>query len=205
VKNKKGVLKVNRLQKPYRKNMKIKNDLIKHFKSCKPTKYDAEKHLGIMIDVFSEGEGVMAFCDEALISKDTFYEWLKTHKEFKTAYEVIINRAGRQWETYPKTAPDFNFPYWSMIMRNRFGYGKPKVRIVKDATPLERMDAIWDGIEKGELSTQEATQLGSLVTVQNNILNGQPLESEQFKRDTREELMDKISAIQKVIDYSEGK
>lgn len=183
--------------------MKIKNDLIKHFKSCKPTKYDAEKHLGIMIDVFSEGEGVMAFCDEALISKDTFYEWLKAHKEFKAAYEVIINKAGRQWEAYPKNNPDFNFPYWSTIMRNRFGYGKPKVRIVKDATPIARMNAIWEGLEEGELSGQEATQLGSLVTVQNNILNGQSPESEPLKQYTQEEKEAQIKEMQKIIDYAE--
>jgi hypothetical protein len=185
--------------------MKTKDDFIKHYTSCKPTKYDKEKHIGILFDVFSEGEGVAAFCDEALIAKTTFYNWLKVHQEFAEAYEGATNCSQRKWEAYPKNNPDFNVPYWSIIMRNRFGYGKARVQIAKDATPLERMDAIWDGIEKGDLSTHEATQLGSLVTVQNNILNGQPLESEQFKRDTREELMDKISAIQKVIDYSEGK
>ena len=185
--------------------MITKDNFLKRCKETNQTKYEGERHLCLLFDIFSKGEGVMAFCAEALIGRQTFYDLLKVHQEFKKAYDLAINISGAWWEDYPKTNPDFNFPYWSTIMRNRFGYGKPKVRIVKDATPLARMNAIWDGLEEGELSAQEATQLGSLVTVQNNILNGQPPESEQFKRDTREELMDKISAIQKVIDYSEGK
>jgi hypothetical protein len=185
--------------------MITEDNFIKHCISCKPTKYDRERHISLMFKIFSDGKSVAAFCAEALIAKTTFYNWLEIHKEFKDAYDIMISTAQKIWEDYPKTNPDFNFPYWSTIMRNRFGYGKPKVRIVKDTTPLARMNAIWDGLGEGELSAQEATQLGSLITVQNNILNGQPPESEQFKRDTREELMDKISAIQKVIDYSEGK
>jgi predicted secreted protein len=90
-------------------------------------------------------------------------------------------------------------------MRTRFGYGKPKVRIVKDATPIARMNAIWEGLEEGELSAQEATQLSSVNTAHANILASQSPESEEFKRDTREELMEKIYAMQKVIDYSKGK
>lgn len=129
--------------------MKTKDDRVKHFKSCKPTKYDVDKHLGIMNDVFSEGGDVTAFCTQALIAKTTFYDWLKTYKEFKFAYDIMINIACEKWENYPKDIPDFNIPYWSIIMRNRFGYGKPKVRIVKDATPIARMNAIWEGLEEG--------------------------------------------------------
>lgn len=185
--------------------MKTKDNFIKHYKEGKPTKYDKEKHIGLLFDVFNKGEGVAAFLDEAVVSKQTFYDWLKAHKEFAEAYEGAINRSHRKWEAYPLKNPNFNFPYWSIIMRNRFGYGKPKVRIIKDATPIARMNAIWEGLEEGELSAQEATQLGSLVTTQNNILANQSPESEVFKRDTREELMEKIYAMQKVIDYSKGK
>ena len=183
--------------------MKTKNDRVKHFKSCKPTKYDAEKHLDIMDDVFSAGGDVTAFCTQALIAKTTFYEWLKTHKEFKFAYDIMINIACKKWEDYPKNNPDFNFPYWSMIMRNRFGYGKPKVRIVKDATPIARMNAIWDGLEEGELSAQEATQLSSVARTQAEILGNQSLELEPLKQYTQEEKEAQIKEMQKIIDYAE--
>jgi hypothetical protein len=185
--------------------MITEDDFIKRYTAGQPTKYDKKKHIGLLFNVFSEGEGVAAFLDEASISKQTFYDWLKAHPEFAKAYEGAINCSQRKWETYPKNNPDFNFPYWSMIMRTRFGYGKPKVRIVKDATPIARMNAIWEGLEEGELTAQEATQLSSVTTAHANILASQSPESEEFKRDTREELMEKIYAMQKVIDYSKGK
>ena len=59
------------------------DDFIKDCISYKPTKYDKEKHIGIMIDVFSNGEGVAAFLDEASICKQTFYNWLKAHKSLQ--------------------------------------------------------------------------------------------------------------------------
>ena len=185
--------------------MMIKDNFVKHYRAGKPTKYEEEKHIGLLFDVFSKGEGVAAFLDEAAISKQTFYDWLKAHKEFAAAYEGALNRSQRKWEAYPKDNPDFNFPYWSTIMRNRFGYGKPKVRIVKDATPIARMNAIWEGLEEGELSGQEATQLSSVATAHYNILASQSPESEQFKLETKEEIMAKVYAIQKVIDYKNGK
>lgn len=181
--------------------MKTANDFVKHYTAGRPTEYNKEKHIRILFDVFSKGEGVAAFLDEAAISKQTFYDWLKVHKEFKEAYEGALNRSQRMWELYPLNNPNFNFPYWSTMMRNRFGYGKPKIRIAKDATPLARIDSIWEGLEEGQLTGQEATQLASVVSTQANMLTDQPNESEQFKLETKEEIMAKVYAIQKVIEY----
>ena len=169
------------------------------------TKYEGEKHIRLMFNIFKEGEGVMAFCAEALIGKQTFYDWLKAHQEFKKAYDIAINIAGKQWEAMTQASPDFNFPQWSMIMRNRFGYGKPKVRIAKDATPIARMNAIWDGLEEGELTTQEATQLSSVARTQADILANQSPELEPLKQYTQEEKLAQIKEMQKLIDYAEGK
>lgn len=185
--------------------MKTKNDFVKRYTVGQPTKYDKEKHIGILFDVFKEGKGLAAFFNAASIGKRTFYNWLEVHKEFKEAYEASVYLAQEIWEDYPKNHPDFNFPYWSTIMRNRFGYGKSKVRTAKDVTPLARMNAIWDGLEEGELSGQEAAQLSSVATAHYNILTRQPPESEQFKLESNEELMAKVQELQKVIDYSEGK
>jgi hypothetical protein len=169
------------------------------------TKYEGEKHIRLMFNVFNKGEGVMAFCAEALIGKQTFYDWLKAHQEFKKAYDMAISIAGRKWDAMTQLSPDFNFPQWSMIMRNRFGYGKPKVRIAKDATPIARMNAIWDGLEEGELTTQEATQLSSVARTQADILANQKQGTEPFELESKEEIMAKVYAIQKVIDYKNGK
>ena len=190
---------------PIGKIMITEDNFLKQCKEKTRTKYEGEKHIRLMFNIFKEGEGVMAFCAEALIGKQTFYDWLKAHQEFKKAYDIAINIAGRKWDAMTQASPDFNFPQWSMIMRNRFGYGKPKVRIAKDATPIARMKAIWDGLEEGELSAQEATQLSSVARTQADILNGPPPEPEPLKQYTHEEKMAQIKEMQKIIDSAEGK
>ena len=179
--------------------------LIKHFKAGKPTKYREGEHVDLLVAIFGKGEGVMAFCAEAIITKSTFYLWLKVHAEFKYAYDVVMNVAGRQWEAYPLKDRSFNFPYWSTIMRNRFGFGKPMVRIAKDVTPLARVEAIWQSIEHGELSGQESTQFISVVKAQADILNSSSQEAEEFKLDSDEELMSKIERLEDSIEFKKWK
>ena len=185
--------------------MKTEKNFIKRFTSGKPTKYDKEKHIGLLFNVFNQGKGLAAFFNAASIGKKTFYDWLEAHKEFKEAYEAAVSLAQEIWEDYPKNDPAFNIPYWSIIMRNRFGYGKSKVRTPKDATPLARMDAIWNGLEEGELSAQEATQLSSVANTHANILVNQKQGTEPFELETKEEIMAKVYAIQKVINYKNGR
>jgi hypothetical protein len=185
--------------------MITKEEFVKHCKIGQPTKYKGEEHIGLLFEVFKRGEGMLAFCAESLISKQTFYDWLEDYKEFKDAYDIALCLCGKWWESYPLTNPDFNYPYWATIMRNRFGYGKTRVRIPKDVTPTDKINAVLSELEKGELSTQEATQLASVINTQANILLNQPQEPEQFKRDTTEQLMAKIQAIQGVLDYADRK
>lgn len=177
-----------------------KEAFIKHCKGGKPTKYEGDRHVGMLFEVFKRGEGIVAFCAEALVSKPTFYEWLKAHKEFQEAYDVAINISAKKWETEMITNPDLNFGYWSTIMRNRFGYGKPRIRKLKDAMPIERITAIFEGLEEGELTAQEATQIASVVNTQANILANQTQEPDQFKRNSPEELTEKLLLTQRVID-----
>ena len=151
-------------------NLAMKEKFLKQIASGQPTKYDKEKHIELLFDIFSKGEGVMAFCAETLISERTFYKWLHSHKEFEEAYKGVISIAGRQWEAYPlKKDPSFNFPYWSTIMRNRFGYGRPRVQVMKDASSRDRLTSVWKGLEEVALTTNEAIQITSLANIENNI------------------------------------
>ena len=169
----------------------------------RPVTYDKEKHTSLLYELFAKGKPISAFCAEANIAKSTFFEWKNIHPEFKEAYDRAINFAETYWHEMPANDPNFNFPYWVINMRNRFGFGKPKVRIVKDATPIARMNAIWEGLEEGELSAQEATQLSSVARTQAEILGNQSLELEPLKQYTQEEKMAQIEAMQKIIDYAE--
>jgi hypothetical protein len=150
----------------------MKEKLIKQVTSGRPTKYVREQHIGLLFDIFSQSEGVMAFCAEAMISQATFFNWLKKYKEFKEAYDIVINIAGRQWEKLPRENPDFNFPYWSTIMRNRFGFGKSRIHLDKEATPLEIFQVIKQALTDQEISIQDGVQLTTIAKNEADVKKG---------------------------------
>lgn len=173
----------------------MKEEFIKHITSGKPTKYDKEKHIGLLFDIFDQREGIMAFCADALISQKTFFNWLKKYKEFKEAYDIAINIAGRQWEKLPRENPDLNFPYWSTIMRNRFGFGKSRIYLDKEATPLEMFETIKQGLSDQEISTQEGVQLATIAKTEADIKTGLTEDKAEYEKQNREETKEFMAAI----------
>jgi len=145
----------------------IKEEFIKRVTSGQPTKYDKEKHRGLLFDVFNEGEGIMAFCADATIDQKTFFTWLKKHKEFGKAYEVIINYAGRKWESYPlDPTVNIEFSYWSIIMRNRFGYGKSRFNLANKKTAKEMMQAAKEHLDDNMITTKDYSTIVDSVKTQ---------------------------------------
>lgn len=139
--------------------------LKKRLKAGQPTKYDEERHLTLLAQIMNEGEDIEAFCDEAMISRPTFYTWLKTHPNFREAYDILINVAERKWKSYPLKAENFSFPYWNTIMRNRFGYGKSKIKPSKGDDPLEKIKAAWESLQESTLTVQDYTHvMNSIMT-----------------------------------------
>lgn len=176
------------------------NDFIKNIKAGRPTKYDYDIHAKMLMDIFNKALGVASFCAEAMISKKTFYNWLNTHADFKEVYDVSINISEKIWEEMPRIDKDINFPYWSMIMRNRFNYGKLRIRMPEEATPEGRINAVWKFIEDGGLTGDEISKLANLITAQVNINANQPIESTVIKRDTMEEILEKIRVTEELIE-----
>jgi len=174
------------------------DDKVKHFRCGQPTKYNEEKHIKLLMDIFDKSEGIMAFCSEALISKRIFFDWLEAHPKFKEAYEHALCTGGRRWETYPQANPEVNMVYWSAIMRNRYGYGKVRVKRPKDTTPKGRIDAIWEGAEQGEYSMDEITKLSNLAQVQANIETGSVVTNQSSVPLTTEELEREISLLKEL-------
>lgn len=181
-------------------------DFVKKMTAGRHTKYDREKHIELLYTVFSRGEGGAAFCAEALISRRTFYDWLKQHGEFKEAYDIVLNLAERIWERYPLENKDMNYPYWQSIMKNRFRYGKSSFIFSADKTPVNIINDILQGLQEGEMNAEEALKIANLATIkcelENNITSN--IQSNNVP-ETRESLLEKISKIQKVIDYFSDK
>jgi hypothetical protein len=176
---------------------KITTKLYDH--AGRPTPYDEKKHIPLLYEVFENMEGVCAFCDESLIHRRTFYNWLKAYPKFKESYEIALCRGARKWERLPLENPNISHPYWMTIMKTRFGYFKPKVDIKPNATPNEKLEAVWEGIREGELSAQEATQLASVAVVQSNIENNKVDDDNPFTAQTSEEIREKAEALEQLL------
>ena len=180
--------------------MMIKDNFVKHYRAGKPTKYEEEKHIGLLFDVFSKGEGVAAFLDEAAISKQTFYDWLKAHKEFAAAYEGALNRSHRQWEAYPLNNAGFNFPYWSMIMRTRFGFGKSRFKLSDKKNAKEMMQAAKEHLDEDKITVHDYIAIVNSAKTQ-AIIDGEcPDEEKVYRPSTREELLEKKALLEGIVE-----
>lgn len=133
-------------------------------------KYDPAYHISLLFDTFSEGKTVAEFCAEAEICRATFYNWLNEHSEFSRAYDKARMFAQAHWELYGRTGallPGFNTTYWSMVMRNRFGYTEhrrlqiPGLKKAKDFTAQHR--CLLNHIAEGDLTASEAGNLSNLI------------------------------------------
>jgi len=147
-----------------------------HIVGGRSTKYEEEKHIRLLAKIMDNSEDIEAFCAEAAIAKTTFYDWLKAHPKFREAYDILINFAERKWKSYPlseKGAENFNFPYWNMIMRNRFGFGKSKVKKAEDQNFLSKCLALQESLEEGTIGVQE---YGVLMSGYVNELKGKALD-----------------------------
>ncbi len=181
--------------------MTTEEQYVKHYESGRPTLYNEKKHIRLLYKVFACGESIYAYVDEALITRQTFYNWLKEHEKFKDAYDVALCIGARQFEKYPVTNPEnFNFPYWSTVMKNRYQYYKTRIETKANDTPKNRIEAVWEGVSNGTLSIQEASQLGSLAVTQANIENGTTQDtSNNVRLRTNDELKERLGLIDQLI------
>ena len=83
-------------------------------------------------------------------------------------------------------------------------YVKSKFNFSKDKTPLEIIDSILIALDNGEITIQEANQIANLANLKANIKANTPIEDiDGNEPESREELMAKVYAIQKIIDHEE--
>lgn len=133
-------------------------------------KYDPQVHIPLLLDLFSEGKDIAAFCYEAEIGRSTFHFWCHEHPAFQRAYIFAREAAHAWWEDIAQqniSGKEFNTTYWSMIMRNRFGYTEHrKIRIdgFKTAKNFkEQHQVLVQLLADGEASAPEANHLASFI------------------------------------------
>lgn len=180
-------------------NSAFAQEAVKRIHSGQPTKYKGKEHDELLIELFGNGEGMGAFCAEALISHETFYEWLKAQPTFKKAHQIALAIGVRKWDKLA-LSKEIDGRRWSEIRRNRFGcLDAPRIKKNrKGESAVDYMKAIWQGVEEGDFDTTEANKLAQLALNQVQIEDRVPIStSSPIPKD---QLMEQITAIKAVMD-----
>lgn len=173
-------------------------EAVKYIHSGQPSKYKGKVHDELLIELFSQGNGYASFCAEAMICPDTYYEWLKLHPSFKRAHKLALAIGVHKWDKLALNK-EIDGKRWSEIRRNRFGcLDAPRIKRSKKGTAIDRMQAIWQGVEEGDFDTTEANKLAQLAISQVQIEDRVPITtSNPIPKD---QLMEQITAIKAVMD-----
>jgi len=79
-----------------------------------------------MLDVMEQGGKTVQVCHALKISRDTFYRWIKEHKDFKEAYDWGLIACETWWENLGKMglagigAKSFNTNLYMAFMKRNF-------------------------------------------------------------------------------------
>lgn len=167
-----------------------------------PTKYNRRIHPQLLVDLYSKGEGLEAFCAESMISMKTFYNWMAQNPEFAEAYAAAMMVGKRYWLALPRIKPDTPQYYWNSVMNGRFGSQNDKIRKAKSKNAADRVDAVWESLEEGELSVRNAKTLMDMALTQVHVEDRTPIEGQ--KATPRDELLKQIEMVKTVMDAQKG-
>lgn len=136
---------------------------VPHDKKGRPTKYRAEKHIRLLVEVFSEGGSIGDFCKRAGVGRSTFYSWCRIDPRFHNAFDIALCHAERIWQKLlfhlPCVCPNrtINLRTWMCVMRNRFRWGLPKFRArdIREGSSVDMVEFAYHLFEEDEMSLKE--------------------------------------------------
>ena len=135
--------------------------VVKKKKAGQPTKYNPDL-IPKMLALFNEGASIEEICWELDISKQTFYNYEKNHKEFFDAKKKGVEISKGWWKRKGRINlenRDFNYTGWYMNMKNRFGWAD-KVEN-KNTVNIEKGIIILPSLDESKLETSTKT-MGSV-------------------------------------------
>lgn len=154
-----------------------------------PTKYKEEVHCPLIIKFMSEKGTVSSFCKEIVISDMTFYQWCYDYPIFKECYRYGYMVAHENWEEAGRTRDEeFDYKYWEMIGRQRFGVGRSntvKLDVDSNGTPYEQYKQMLQQARSGDFTAAEIKQIMESINVGTRVWESFKLQSEvdQMKED----------------------
>lgn len=103
-----------------------------------PTKYKAE-YCQRVIDKMATGVSLAAFANEIDVTRDTCYEWARTHQEFSDALKKAQTKCLEYWEGRAQKGangeiPGFNSTMAIFMMKSRFRDDYADIQTVKQET-----------------------------------------------------------------------
>lgn len=168
-----------------------KKKFIDHsFKDWNPKEYSPEKCVEL-ISLMAGGKGTETFCSKNNISRNTFEDWKRKHKDFEQAFRVGKEKAKEYMvkilhdnmhdvteedETESgkilRTTKKFNMKVWNAIQRVSFAESEERElqkKVDPNATSGSQMSQILEGVKTGELNLTEAKKYADIIEVSARI------------------------------------
>ncbi len=142
-------------------------------------KFNESVHCAMILNIMANKEKgtFSAFCVEALISEDTFYNWLADNEIFLECYALAKMFARENWEAMgreiyseqimPGTSNN-KLEYWRMIGWAKFGIGKNsriRLELNPKSNPNQHYEQLLKQAAKGDFTAGEIKQLMEAINV----------------------------------------
>lgn len=162
-------------KKRVREAMEEKYEFLKARPWLKQPKY-SKLMPSVVVSMMYEGAHVSEICRELLITRSTFYNYLKNEVEFKAAYELgkVLAEGWHHHSARTNLANEnYNPVLWQMIMRNRFGFAEHRLVKLDGFDTADsytaKMQILNNAVAQGEISPVEFNQLSDGISKQARI------------------------------------
>lgn len=149
------------------------------FKKLKrqPSRYGEAEHCKLLLKTMLQTGRYTAFCQEALISDQTFRNWIHEHPLFAQCYGIGKIFAREKWEkegeelrdqTNPPGVISNAFEHWKMVGWSRFGVSKNsriKLNLDPKADPSQHYSQLLMQAADGDFTAAEIKQLMEAINV----------------------------------------
>jgi len=144
------------------------DEITKEHKKIGPKeKYNPSLHDLKVKEILGSGKFKEDFCKKYDISNSTFYGWMKKFPSFKEAVEKCQQAGEAFWTNMPIPFQErsFSYPYWSWIMKNKYGVGKPNAPEIKGIdSPTQIITKVIQLFVEGRLSESQVDRLTTLAS-----------------------------------------
>jgi hypothetical protein len=161
----------------------IVDDIYKHFKNRYNLKYCEETHCKLLIKVMMNKDFGChsAFCVQAMVCEQTFYNWVHKHEIFRSLWFFTKMVAKQLWfeegrkirdKEYQMGTINFEFEHWKLMGWTKFGISrnsKIRINVNPEDSPAKHYQEILRQASEGDFTASEFKQLMEAVNVGLNV------------------------------------